>query len=105
DGPCETLHGHNWKVVAAVKAQELDHLGMVVDFKVLKQALKSIIERMDHTYLNEVPPFDRLNPTSEHIARFIFYELGKVINDDRKRVSEIRVWESEGSLARYCEED
>lgn len=103
EGPCEALHGHNWKIEAAVEAQELDQLGMVIDFKQLKQELKTIIDRLDHTYLNEVPPFDALNPSSENIAHYLFQELKKVINDGRKQVSEVRVWESEGSLALYSE--
>ena len=103
DGPCEALHGHNWKVTVAVQADVLDELGMVVDFKVLKQEVGKVIDRLDHTYLNDLPPFDTVNPSSENIAHYIFHEVKKTIDDERKRVSEVCVWESEGSMATYSE--
>ena len=103
DGPCEALHGHNWKVTVSVQAKTLDDLGMVLDFKVLKQEVNKIIDQLDHTYLNEKAPFDAVNPSSENIACYIFQELKPKINDERKRISEVRVWESEGSMATYTE--
>ena len=103
DGPCEALHGHNWKVAVWVESQELDRLGMVIDFKVLKDEVNQLIQRLDHTYLNDIAPFDTVNPSSENIACYLFQELKVKINDERKRVSEVRVWESEGSLAIYSE--
>ncbi len=103
EGPCEALHGHNWKVTVSVQSETLDELGMVIDFKILKQELNKIIDRLDHTYLNELVPFDTVNPSSENMARYIFQELKKTIDDDRKRVSEVSVWESEGSMATYAE--
>ena len=66
EGPCEALHGHNWKVTVAVEAEKLDRLGMVIDFKVLKREVNRIIQRLDHTYLNEIAPFDTVNPSSEN---------------------------------------
>lgn len=75
-GKCDRLHGHNWKVEAIVKGKELDELGMLVDFKVVKNALKEVLDRFDHRYLNELKPFsDGLNPTAENLARIIFEEL------------------------------
>lgn len=75
-GKCDRLHGHNWKVEALVKGTELDELGMLVDFKVVKNALKEVLDRFDHRYLNELKPFsDGLNPTAENLARIIFEEL------------------------------
>lgn len=75
-GKCDRLHGHNWKVEAVVKGKELDELGMLVDFKVVKNALKEVLDRFDHRYLNELKPFsDGLNPTAENLARIIFEEL------------------------------
>ena len=103
NGPCEALHGHNWKVAVAVESQKLDRLGMVIDFKILKDEVNQLIQRLDHTYLNDIAPFDTLNPTSENIACYLFQELKAQINDENKRVSEVRVWESEGSLAIYSE--
>ncbi len=82
-GNCEELHGHNWKVGVQIAAETLDNLGMVIDFKVLKQKLHQIIQRLDHKHLNDLPPFDALNPSSENIAFYIFQELKKSLTHDR----------------------
>ena len=74
-GKCEDLHGHNWRVEAAANAEVLDEAGMVVDFKVMKEALNRIISELDHKYLNELDYFRKINPTSENIARYIYEEM------------------------------
>ncbi len=101
DGACENLHGHNWKVEVSVTADELDHLGMVVDFKKLKVETKKTLSRLDHRYLNEVPPFDKENATAENLARFIFNELSGVLNGGPATVSKVVVWESDDACAAY----
>lgn len=103
EGKCEELHGHNWKVAVRVVAEKLDSLGMVVDFGSLKEELQIIIEKLDHKYLNAVPPFDTLNPSSENIAHFIFQELSKVMNREERKVSSVSVWESDSSVATFSE--
>lgn len=103
EGACENLHGHNWRVEAQVVARELGPVEMVMDFKRLKAEAKKILDGLDHRYLNEVPPFDRLNTTAENIARFIYDELGKAVNGKGVRVSRVRVWESDSSAAAYFE--
>jgi len=102
-GKCEDLHGHNWKVAVRVAGEKLDSLGMVVDFGELKEELQNVIEKLDHKYLNDIPPFDRLNPSSENIAHFIFRELAKVMNRAGRRVSSVSVWESDSSVATFSE--
>ena len=103
EGACERLHGHNWRVEVHVEIKELDEIGMGVDFKVLKAKTNVIVDRLDHYYLNEVPPFDKINTTAENIARYIYEELSKTINDGNVKVSRIRVWESEKAAASYYE--
>jgi queuosine biosynthesis protein QueD len=102
-GKCEELHGHNWKVGVQIAAETLDNLGMVIDFKVLKQELHQIIERLDHKHLNDIPPFDALNPSSENIAFYIFQELKKSLTHERVIVAKVTVWESDDSSAGYSE--
>ena len=104
-GACERLHGHNWKVVAHLEAAELDALGMVIDFKELKRALKAILEPLEHSLLNEVPPFDGINPTSENLARHVYDELTVRLADDRVSIHRVDVWETEASCATYVGED
>ncbi len=102
-GKCENLHGHNWKVEVSVESEGLNHLGMVIDFKILKEETKGLLEGLDHRYLNEIEPFDRVNPSSENIARFIFDRLSEKVNGEGRRVKEVKVWESEDAYATYRE--
>jgi len=99
-GACERLHGHNWRVEAVLTAGKLDEMGMVADFRDLKKALGEILDDYDHRYLNELPQFEKANPTTENIARFIAESLaGKL--PDGVTVRSIAVWESENCCARY----
>lgn len=84
-GDCENPHGHNWKVKVTVRATELDHLGMGIDFTVLKKYVKEVIDTIDHCDLNKHEAFLVLNPSSEHIAKYIFDNL--VTKLDHKRYS------------------
>ncbi len=103
EGACENLHGHNWRVEAVVASDRLDGLGMALDFKKLKSALKGVLDRLDHKYINEVPPFDKENPTAENISRFIYIELSKAAKGLGVKVARVRVWESDNASAVYCE--
>ena len=100
-GKCESLHGHNFTVEVAVESERLGEGGMVVDFRTLKAKTKEILSRLDHRYLNELPPFRRSNPSSENLAAYIFKELSRQIDRGKKRVSWVSVWESETSRATY----
>jgi len=103
DGPCCRLHGHNWKVEVEVTATALDAIGMGVDFKIIKQNTRQIIERLDHRNLNEIPPFDQLNPTAENIAAHLYAELAQRLNSERVQISGVTLWETERASVRYSE--
>jgi 6-pyruvoyltetrahydropterin/6-carboxytetrahydropterin synthase len=100
-GNCENLHGHNWKVVVKIKASELDKSGMLIDFSIAEKILYSTLRHFDHKYLNEVPPFDNLNPTAENIAKHIFDILSDEFNQNTILVAEVAVWEDDTSCAIY----
>lgn len=100
EGNCERLHGHNWQVEAAVESDRLDSLGMAIDFRVIKKALHGILDRLDHGYLNDVPPFTEENPSSENLARYLYDELERKIPEPA-RVCRVIVWESEDARAEY----
>jgi 6-pyruvoyltetrahydropterin/6-carboxytetrahydropterin synthase len=100
-GKCESLHGHNWSVRIHVRAETLDSLGMVVDFKRLRAELDRVLGELDHTLINEIPPFDRLNPTAENLARHVAETMDRAITDDRVAVHRCEVWESDGASATY----
>lgn len=100
EGLCENLHGHNWTVEAIVRSPVLNDLGMVMDFKDLKGALGEIMELLDHKYLNDVEPFDKENPTTERLARFICEELEPKL-PGHVSVQQVRIWESARSSGAY----
>lgn len=100
-GKCENLHGHNWRVEAAVAGEELDGCGLLMDFGDLRRALKEAVEDFDHADLNDQAVFDDCNPSSENLARIVFERLSGALNDGRLRVTRVRVWETEGSCASY----
>ncbi len=102
EGACENLHGHNWIVRATVGTDQLNEIGIAYDFKKLKADMSEIIDRLDHQYLNDVEPFDTINPTSENVAKFIFISLQKKL-PSHLRVLSIAVGESENYTAIYEE--
>ena len=103
-GACARMHGHNWKVEAEIEAGRLNEAGMAVDFKVIRKAVKKLTDRLDHHYLNEIPPFDETNPTAENIAAYLFRGLSETLNNDYIRVSAVTLWETERACVRYSED-
>ena len=102
-GKCSRLHGHNWRVEVTVTGSGLDKLGMLVDFRQLKQEVNAVIETLDHYYLNEIEPFRDTNPTAENIARYVYRELAGRLPAGVKAAA-VKVWESPHSAAVYREE-
>jgi len=102
-GDCENLHGHNWRVEVTVAVMELDKAGLGIDFKILKAETNELLKTLDHKYLNELPPFVSISPSSENIARYLYQELGKKFNADNIKVEMITVWESDFASASYYE--
>ena len=100
-GECENLHGHNYRVRIVAGADELNDEGMVVDFAALKDAMRQAVARFDHRLINDAAPFDKLNPTLEHLAKHIGDEVAKIIDNERCRVIECRLWETDRNSATY----
>ncbi len=93
-GDCERLHGHNYRVEVTVTSRELDSMGVVMDFRELKQLVKGILDGLDHRYLNDIEPFREQNPSAENIARHIFTALSPSIEKPLK-LHEVVVWEND----------
>ncbi|MBA7654494.1 6-carboxy-5,6,7,8-tetrahydropterin synthase [subsurface metagenome] len=93
-GKCEALHGHRFRVVVKIIASGLDDIGLAYDFVELKRYLADILSRFDHTCLNDVPPFDKINPSSENIASTVYNELQPKLAGVPVSISCVEVWES-----------
>ena len=101
-GKCENLHGHNYKIEIYVRGEELNNIGLLVDFGDIKAAADEIVNYMDHRNLNELPPFDEeLNPSAENLARYILEFVGSRIDDERVKVYKVRCYETPTSVATY----
>ena len=105
-GECRHLHGHNYRVRVHVRAEELDSIGMVVDFSRLREMTGEIAGRFDHRVINDFPPFDSRNPTAEHLAEFIYQGMAEEMERDentagRVSVLKVEVWENDTSCAMF----
>ncbi|MBA4389029.1 MAG: 6-carboxytetrahydropterin synthase QueD [Verrucomicrobia bacterium] len=102
-GLCASVHGHNWHVEVFVRGEKLSRTGMLVDFRKIKDAVKAVMKKLDHTDLNKLPAFRKTNPTSENIARFIHEATAAQLNCRQYKVAMVTVGETSESRASYWE--
>ncbi len=100
-GKCENIHGHNYKVQVTIEGDRLNSIGLLMDFVDLRAAIKSLVERLDHRFLNEIAPFDRINPSAENLALYFGQELEGKIAERGLRLQAVKVWESDTTSATY----
>ena len=100
-GVCERLHGHNWQVEVFVRAAALGTGGMVLDFRVLREEVERVLETLDHQYLNDLPHFQKEEPSSENIARYIYEALEERLRLHKIHPFKVTAWESEKAGASY----
>lgn len=103
-GKCENLHGHNYTVYAHARGTELDSGGMLVDFGILKKALREVCGKLDHTNLNDMEVFSH-NPSAERIAKYVFTQVRELLPKQyRPLLYAVDVFETPTSRARYIQE-
>jgi 6-pyruvoyltetrahydropterin/6-carboxytetrahydropterin synthase len=105
-GKCENPHGHNYKVRVTLEGEKLDDIGLLYDFKDLKVVMGDIIDRLDHQFLNDIEPFQQLNPSAENLARYFYQTTNSKLRsatDGRVRVKHVTVWETDTTTATYFE--
>jgi 6-pyruvoyltetrahydropterin/6-carboxytetrahydropterin synthase len=100
-GKCEALHGHRFRVVAKIEASGLNDIGLAYDFIELKARLADVISRFDHTNLNDISPFDKVNPSSENIASTVYKELKSKLAGEKVSLVTVEVWESPENMVSY----
>jgi len=105
-GKCENPHGHNYKILVTLIGKELDASGLLLDFKLLKQVMRPVVEYLDHQMINELVPFDTVNPSAENLAKYFYDETNKQLfemSGGRVRVKESTLFETDTSMATYYE--
>jgi len=101
-GKCENVHVHNYRVRITVQGDQLDSTGLLVDFLDVKSLIGGVVDYLDHQFINDLPPFDELNPSAENIAKYFYDRVsGGLRNEVPVRVSEVKVWETDTSSAVY----
>ncbi len=100
-GKCENVHGHNYKVRVTVAGPELNSTGLLMDFVELRGAVREIVNRLDHQYLNDLPPFDLVNPSAENIARYFYDSLVAAVTAAGTKLDSVSIWETDTSFATW----
>lgn len=105
NGPCERLHGHNYRVEVALRGRDLDDRGLLFDFREVKRLLGAILDDLDHRLLNDLDAFAEISPTSEGLARYIHGRLKPDLIAAGFTLTRVTVWETDRAWASYSEED
>ncbi len=99
-GKCENVHGHNYRVQITVEGEDLNSIGLLVDFADVKRAVRAVVARLDHQFINDISPFDTVNPSAENMARYFYDEISKSLPPG-PRIREVKIWETDITSATY----
>jgi 6-pyruvoyltetrahydropterin/6-carboxytetrahydropterin synthase len=105
-GKCENPHGHNYKVRITLRGEALDHAGLLLDFRDLKQVMRPVIDRLDHQMINDIEPFTTINPSAENLAKYFYEETNRQLAEmtgGRVRVKDCTIYETDTTTATYYE--
>ncbi|MBI3681995.1 MAG: 6-carboxytetrahydropterin synthase QueD [Acidobacteria bacterium] len=104
-GKCERVHGHNYRVRVTLEGADLDAAGLLADFADLKKILRNAIAYLDHQFINDLPPFDVINPSAENLAKYFCEQMLNGMEEGAGRapvrVQSVRVWETDTCVATY----
>ncbi len=100
-GKCENVHGHNYKVQLVICGEELDSTGLLIDFGDVRKTIKVLVDRLDHRFLNDLEPFDKLNPSAENLAKYFCDELEPPVKARGLKIRAVTIWETDTTSATY----
>jgi 6-pyruvoyltetrahydropterin/6-carboxytetrahydropterin synthase len=103
-GKCENVHGHNYRVQVTAEGDQLNSIGLLVDFVELKRVVRQVVDTLDHQFINDLEPFTVINPSAENIAKYFYDQvIGglDLSNEAAVRISQVKVWETDTSIAVY----
>ena len=111
-GKCENVHGHNYKIRVTLAGSELGPIGLLFDFKDLKDAIQCTVRKLDHQFLNDIAPFDAVNPSAENLAKYFYDEITRLLAENGPKgnpsapcvLKRVTVWETDTTTASYCAE-
>ena len=86
-GKCENVHGHNYRVQITVEGERLNRIGLLVDFVELKKAVREVVDRLDHQFINDLEPFTVINPSAENMAKYFYDEVSRRLRLPEQRGS------------------
>jgi 6-pyruvoyltetrahydropterin/6-carboxytetrahydropterin synthase len=98
-GKCENVHGHNYRVRVTVQGPDVDENGLLIDFAEVKRLVRAVKDRLDHQFLNDLPPFDAINPSAENIAKYFYDEISGRLSTGT--LHEVKLWETDVACATY----
>ena len=101
-GKCENVHGHNYRVRVTVAGERLDNIGLLVDFVEVNRLIAGVVEYLDHQFINDLPPFDQLNPSAENLAKYFYDRISAGLNSGvDARLCQVQIFETDTSSAVY----
>jgi 6-pyruvoyltetrahydropterin/6-carboxytetrahydropterin synthase len=100
-GKCENVHGHNYRVLVTIRGAQLDSIGLLVDFVEVKKLMSRVVDRLDHQFINDLAPFDEINPSAENMAKYFYDEISAGLGESPVSVGEVRIWETDTASATY----
>jgi 6-pyruvoyltetrahydropterin/6-carboxytetrahydropterin synthase len=101
EGICKNTHGHNWEGFVTIVGSELAPNGTLIDFYDVDRAVQPVVKDLDHGMINDIPPFDKISPTSENLAKWIYDRLAPTFATERTRLDSVSIREYEDSLVTY----
>ena len=101
-GKCENVHGHNYRVQATFAGERLNEIGLLVDFVEVKRLMSVVVDYLDHRFINDLEPFDNVNPSAENIAKYFHDEISAGLEGaGDAQLIEIKLWETDICSATY----
>ena len=100
-GKCENVHGHNYRCQVTLEGEQLDSIGLLVDFVEVKKLMSRVVDRLDHQFINDLTPFDIINPSAENMAKYFYDEISAGLGESQVRVGEVKIWETDTASATY----
>lgn len=104
-GKCCNIHGHTWRVEVTLRGESLNQLGLLADFNDVKRIVKEATDCFDHRLINDLGPFNEINPSSENLAKFFYESIREALSGVAGEISvvQVKVSESRDTSAVYYE--